>query len=197
VAKKKLTPDEFQQAIQFSKQLLRTEVWMEKAEELLAAAQLLEEDVIAYWGEVHMKAGRVVSTPRRRSVQGPYSLLVAYAIENYCKALLIYQHRDQLQNRFLLPLPSYLKEHDLLRLARCVQLPDGVPDEELLTRLSRNSIWSARYPVPTGPTGLRAIQRFSNGRKYFLAYFGPKDVTRINRFVRRLSEHVAEKLGNI
>ena len=78
--KKKLSPDQFPQAIQFSEQLLSTELWINKAEELLAAAKLLESEVLAYWREVRMQGARVVSTPDRPNVQG--QLLLAGSVCN-------------------------------------------------------------------------------------------------------------------
>lgn len=193
--KKKLRPEQYPLAIQFSEQLTRIDLWMSKAEELLAAARLLEAEVLAYWSEVKVKGDRIVSAPARKSIQGPYCMLVAYAIENYCKALLIHKNRDSFRNRLLSEIPDYIREHDLLKLVRKVGLDLAVPEEELLSRLSRNSIWAARYPVPTGPDGIRAMERFSDGRAYLTAYFAPNDVNRVHEFVDRLREHVRDELG--
>ncbi|MEE9324700.1 MAG: hypothetical protein V3U90_04005, partial [Dehalococcoidia bacterium] len=62
----------------------------------------------------------------------------------------------------------------------------SVPEEDLLARLSRNSVWAARYPVPTRPNGIRALQQFSDGRSYLTAYFGPNDVDRLQELLDRL-----------
>jgi hypothetical protein len=192
---KKLEPHEVQLAIQFSERLADAELWIGKAEELLSAARILEVDVVQYWSEVHVNDGRVVSVPRRKNIQGPYFLLTAYGLENYFKALLVHKHRRSFRNKLLTKIPDYIKEHDLLRLAGEVAMKLTVLEEDLLFRLSRNSIWAARYPVPTGPNGITAIRQFSNGKMYLVAYFRPEDVDQINGFVNRLREYVIAETG--
>lgn len=192
---KKLQPHEVQLAIQFSERLADAELWIGKAEELLAAAKILEADVVRYWSKVHVKDGRVVSVPCRKNVQGPYFLLTAYGLENYFKALLVCKNRQSFRNKLLTKIPDYIKEHDLLRLARKVSMKLTLLEEDLLSRLSRNSIWEARYPVPTGPNGITAIQQFSDGKTYLVAYFRPEDVDQIHGFVNRLREYVIAETG--
>ena len=51
--------------ILFSEQLAATELWLSKAEELLAAARLLETEVVAYWSETEMKDGKPVPISTR------------------------------------------------------------------------------------------------------------------------------------
>ena len=105
--------------------------------------------------------------------------------------------RKSLRNRLLRALPPFLKEHDLIKLARRVKFPLSVLEEELLTRLSRNSVWAACYPVPTGPNGIRAMQEFSDGRSYLTAYFGPTDVDRPKQFMDRLRHIVDNEAEDI
>jgi hypothetical protein len=68
--------------------------------------------------------------------------------------------------------------------------------EELLSRLSRNSIWAARYPVPTEPDAIRAMEQFSDGQSYLNAYFGPKDFDRIHQFLNCLREYVRTEIDS-
>lgn len=194
MSNKKLQPDQYMIAIQFSEQLANTNLWIGKADELLYAAKILEDEVVQYWSEVRVEDGRVVDTPRRKNVQGQYFLLIAYALENYSKALLVHRNRESLRNKLLVNIPNYVKQHDLLQLARDIQFKLTVPEEELLSRLSQNSIWGARYPVPTGPDDITAIKRFSDGDTYFTAYFGPQDADRIRDFVERLRGYVTKKI---
>lgn len=191
----KLQPHEFQLAIQFSERLADPELWIRMAEELLAAARILQVDVVQYWSEVHVEGVRVVSAPCRKNVQGPYFLLTAYALENYFKALLMHKNRETLRNRLLTKIPNYVKQHDLLQLASEVGIKLTVIEEDLLCRLSRNSMWAGRYPVPTGPNSFSAIRQFSNGKTYLVAYFSPADIDRVNDFVDRLREYVTVEIG--
>lgn len=192
---KKLQPHELQLAIQFSEALTNTGLWIGMAEDLLAAAKLLEAEVMQYWSEVRVEAGRVVSAPHRKTVQGPYFLLTAYLLENYFKALLVHKNREFFRTKLLTKIPDYIKEHDLLRLAREVSMKLTIVEEELLSRLSRSSMWAARYPVPTGPNAITAIRRFSDGNTYLVAYFGPEDIGRVHAFIKRLREYVEKEIG--
>lgn len=179
--------------IQFSENLANPELWIGKAEELLVAARILEAYVVRYWSKVRVgKDGRLTRLPRGKHVQGPYSLLIAYAIEDYLKALLVYKNQGRFRNRLLSDIPSYIKTHDLLQLGRDVGMTFTIIEEDLLVRLSRNSLWAARYPVPTGPTGVAAVRQFSDGKTYLTAYFGPEDVDRIHRFLDRLVKLIEE-----
>ncbi len=183
------------QAIQYSEQLSSVDLWLTKAEELLASAVLLETEVRTYWSETEFRNGQVVNVPNRKNVQGVYCMLIAYVIENYCKALLVLQNRKRLQNKLLRRLPGYLKTHDLVGLARRIGMRLSIPDEELLSRLTRNSEWSARYPIPTGPSAIAASQELSDGRQYFVAYLGPRDMNFIGQFLNRLVEYVDQRIG--
>jgi len=182
-------------SIQFSEQLANPDLWIGMAEELLAAAKLLEVDIVQYWSEVHVEDGRVVRTACRKNVHGAYSLLTAYALENYFKALLVHKNRESFRNKLLTRIPRYIKQHDLLRLAREVSMKLTIVEEDLLSRLSRSSMWAARYPIPTGPTAITAIRLFSDGKTYLVAYFRPEDIGLVHAFVNRLWEYVTKEIG--
>jgi len=196
MAKKKLKPNRYPLAIQFSERFRRTDLWIAKGEELLTAAKILEADLKPKWSKVRVKKNKVVSAATGLDVQSVYSMLIAYSIENFCKVLLIHRNRESLKNRLLTKIPNYIKEHDLQKLVNAIQLKLSVHEQELLTRLSRNSIWAARYPVPTEPNGIQTIEQFSNGRNYLTAYFGPRDFDRIQRFLDRLRKYVQAELNS-
>jgi hypothetical protein len=192
---KRLKPDQYLDAIQFSERMSDAALWVRHAEELLASAHILEGEVRQHWAEVSVEGTRVVSAPSRPSPQGAYFLLVAYALENYFKAVLIHRNVASFRNHLLPCIPDYLKQHDLVKLAKKTGFGLDVSEEELLTRLTRSSTWAARYPVPTDSDALRAIKKLSDGRAYLTAYLAPGDVDRINTFVRRLSEFAHQELG--
>jgi hypothetical protein len=183
------------EAIQFSEQLRDPQLWLRKADELLAGARLLENEIQAQWREIEVENGRIVRTSGRINVLAPYFLLVAYAVENLFKGLLVHRHREELRNWLLTSLPRYLNEHDLLKLAESVGFSTVVADQDLLTRLSRNSIWAARYPVAARPDGVRAVQKFSDGRFYLTAYFAPNDVHRLHELLDRIRAFVVAHLS--
>ncbi len=190
MSKKKLQPTQVPRAIQYSERLLNPGLWVEKAGELLRAADILKVEVVKYWSGFRGKD----SLPTTRSVQGPYFLLIAYAIENYFKALLIHRKRKSLKSRLIYDLPRWLNQHDLVKLAREVKLTLNISEAELLFRLSQNSIWKARYPVPTASDDLVTTKEFSKGTVSLIAYFSSVDIGRINNFIDRLRGYVDEEL---
>lgn len=82
-----------------------------------------------------------------------------------------------------------------MKLADRVNLSVSVLDQDLLTRLSRNSIWAGRYPVPTTPDGARAVEQYADGRFYLTAFFGPKDVDRLRDLLERIRSFAISEVG--
>lgn len=191
--KHKLQPGQHLQAIQFSERLVETGWWIQKAHELEAAAAVLEPEIRRYWAEMKVEDRRVVQVPQRKCVQSQYLMLMAYALENYFKALLIHRNIDCLRGWLLSDLPGYIKNHNLVRLARQATIQLNASEEELLCRLSRYSTWAGRYPVPTGPDRLTAAKELSDGRTYLMAYYSPADLDRILCFAGRLRQTVLKE----
>ena len=197
MAKERLPPEQLWQQIDFSNRLTDTSLWIRMADELIDAANVLEVDVVKYWSEIQLdEHNQPVNTSGRQYVQGPYCLLIAYAFENYFKALLIHQNQKDLKGWLLTKLPGYLKQHDLGKLASESKFKLDTSEEELLSRLSRSSIWAARYPVPIDAEGLANIKKFSTGQSYFIAYYAPQDIERIHNFIDRLRNHVLAEIEN-
>ena len=173
-----------------------------KADELIAGANILEADVKKYWSEIQLdEHNQPVNTSGRKYVQGPYSLLIAYALENYFKALLIHRNKKDLKGWLLTELkktklPKCFFNHDLVRLASELKFKLDISEEELLCRLSRSSIWAARYPVPINAEGLANMKKFSTGESYFTAYYAPRDIKRIHNFIDRLRNEVLTEIEN-
>ena len=69
-----------------------------------------------------------------------------------------------------------------------------INEEDILTRLSRQSKWKSRYPVPVELSDMQNILKYSNGKGYFTDYFKPDDIERLDAIVRRLKEHLKETM---
>ena len=186
--KQKIQPHRYLQAIQFSERLVETGLWIQSAQYLEAAATVLEPEIRRYWAEVKVEDGQVKQAPQRKCVQGQYLMLIAYALENYIKAILIHRNIDSLRGWLLSDLPCYIKNHNLVSLAREANIRLNTSEEELLCRLSRYSTWAARYPVPTDSDSLKAEKELSDGRTYLMACYYPTDLDRILCFAGRLRE---------
>ena len=101
--------------------------WVDKADKLLEASNVLEAQLREYWNVVltNFKEGRYnkrgeIPNPPPSNLHGPYFILVSYALENLFKALIIRDRSDDIRNQFAQTgrLPSLIKKHDLVRLSK-------------------------------------------------------------------------------
>jgi|WetSurMetagenome_2_1015567.scaffolds.fasta_scaffold518497_1 hypothetical protein len=197
MANKLHTPAQLWQEIDFANRLTDTSSWIRMADELADAANILEAEAVQYWSEIRIDEHQhPVHSTNRKYVQGAYFLLIAYVLENYFKALLIYQNQKDLKGLLLTKLSRYLKHHDLGMLADEAKFRLDTSEEELLFRLSRSSIWAARYPIPIESEALANMKKFSNGQSYLITYYAPQDIKRIHNFIGRLRNYVLSEVGN-
>ena len=186
---------------QYLESLLNWDLWIGKAEELLAAAEALEPHIRSYWKVVasNVKEGRYRNggkPPHRPPAyfQAVYSMLIAYALENLFKAMIIREQQDTFRNQIMSnggKLPEKVKCHDLIRLAKEAHFKFNVNDEDLLTRLHRNSEWAGRYPIPVSSSGLKNIKVFTtDGKGHFTAFLSPKDIDLLIDLVHRVKTHI-------
>lgn len=162
--------------------------WLECAVNLLETAKLLEPKIGELWENyrAHLKDRNVVL--KQDHYNGPYFMLIAYAIGNLLKAAIVRSGAVPRAARFEVDskFPKELKGHNLLDLAEAAGVPIGLEDEDLLRRLTRNAIWSGRYPIPLHYDYSQPSEVYSDGTKYSVAFFGAKDVERLQRFVQDL-----------
>ena len=128
MAKKKPDYQDIVFLSQYSESLLNWDLWIGKAEELLATARELEPNIRSYWDVVmldvkdlrYSKGGK---PPHKLPVyiQAVYSMLIAYALENLFKAMIIGEQQDTFRTHIMNEggkLPEKIKSHDLIRLAK-------------------------------------------------------------------------------
>lgn len=206
--KKQMSNTEFHYRIQYLEQALDWRLWVKSADDLLAAAEELEPSIKRYWSlakesliaeQEDVREGR----PRRPwKEQGPYlqaiySMLVAYAVENLCKASLILQNKKQYEQEILQKggLPSELRtpRHNLLDLVNKLNFNIAEDEKNLLLRISRHSYWQGRYPVPTKAKDLNSVE-MHDGIPHFVAFLAPNDFPKIELLISRIKEHIK---GNI
>jgi len=192
---------------QYLESLLNWDLWIGKAEELLAAAGALEPHIRSYWDVVmsdvkevrYSKGGK---PPHKPPVyfQAVYSMLIAYALENLFKAMIIGEQQDAFRNQIMSKggkLPAKVKHHDLIRLAKEAHFKFNVNDEDLMTRLHRNSEWAGRYPVPVSSNGLKNIKVFTtDGKGHFTAFLRSNDIGLLTDLVHRVKTHIKHTLNS-
>ena len=208
MGKKKLNGQSVTSLVAHLERLLECKLWTDKVEELLTAASALEPLVREHWnvaianfdeGRYNYDGGKSPRTPPI-NLQGPYFMLVAYALENLFKVVMIQQdkkeHGDHISVKRQERLLNRIKGHDLVALAEAAQLTINVSEEDLLVRLSQNSIWAGRYPVPVDWDKLKNVKVYSDGKSYLTACFYPHDVDRLNALVRRVKTRVTKVLSS-
>jgi hypothetical protein len=181
--------------IQYLNGLLNPYSWVVIADELLEASKVLEPQLRKYWSTslvdtTERKQAEVEEPPHlpQPNLHGPYFILVSYALENLFKALIIGKRRDEISSQFLQEgrLPMLIKTHNLVKLSKAAEIKIDIGEEDILTRLSRQSEWKSRYPVPVELNKIQNIVEYSNGKPYFTDYYSPKDIDRLNAIVQKV-----------
>jgi len=180
-------------------QLLNPWFWIDKADKLFEASKVLEPRLRDFWNVVltNAKEGRYNKggehpNPPLPDLHGPYFILISYALENLFKALIIRDRSDEIRSQFAQTgrLPSLIKGHDLIRLSKKANIKMDIKEEDILTRLSRQSKWKSRYPVPVELSDMQNLLKYSNSKVYFTDYFKPDDLDQLNAIVKRVKDHL-------
>jgi hypothetical protein len=183
-------------------QLLDSRLWWEKANKFLEAAEVLKPILRDYWNVVHTNAkegrydkGGLPPQKTPSELHGPYFILVSYALEDLLKALIIQERGDEIRDQFGQTgrLPSLIQGHDLLRLSKRANIKIDIIEEDILTRLSRQSKWKSRYPVPVELSDIQNIKEYSDGRGYFTDYFKPDDIDQLDTIIKRVKDNFKVK----
>ena len=166
--------------------------WISKAKELLQSAKLIEPEVVRLWSNYRANLDGENNELLPDYYQSTYFMLIAYAVENLLKAAIIREKSFEYKREFseTLRFPKELQSHDLVELARKANLNISREEEDLLRRLTRSAIWYGRYPVPLDYKDISGVDIFSDGKKYFVSWFGGNDLERINKFIESLKDRL-------
>lgn len=166
--------------------------WLRSAKCLLVSAKELEPRIETLWEnhQAHLKDKSVQL--KVDYFQGPYFMLVAFALENIFKSSLILEKSWQYKQKFREnhQFPSDLKGHNLVELARKSGFEFDLEEEDLLRRLTRHAIWAGRYPVPIQYKKTASAEEFSNGNEYHVSWFSENDLKRIKKLVSKVLTYV-------
>jgi len=191
MAKKKLSGLHLQLAIQYSEQLRDPTTWTRTAEQLVKVANSLEAKIQDWWRKLPDSdaSSDIVGLG---AVLGVHFLLVAFAAENYLKAAIVRRNVDIWRSRLFESLPRELRSHDLLQLAKKSGFPVDQDAADLFERLERNSVWSARYPVPAKSDDTHTVSIGAGGRPYFTALFRSSDVEETRQLLENIRQHAED-----
>lgn len=187
---------DIQSLIEYQERVLNPYYWIDQADELIQASKKLEPSIKKYWLTTSKYFDPIKGTYNpppgfkpKKLLQSTYFLLVAYAIENYFKAIMITEfdakYRDEIFRTG--KLPEALKGHNLTSLARRAKFSLNDIEIALLTRVYRNSIWQGRYPVPVNVDQLNSMAVY-NGKTFFTAFLAPADINNLNTLIRRIKK---------
>ena len=162
--------------------------WIGKARSLLQCARLLEPEVVKVWDSYLARSRGEANTLLADHYQGPYFMLLSFAVESLLKATAVAQNSPRYKAEFreTSRFPKELQKHDLVKLAQFVQLTFSAEEEDLLRRLTRSAVWFGRYPAPLEYTQMSGTQTFVDGNDYSVCWFGSKDIERLNTFILSL-----------
>lgn len=166
--------------------------WLSVATRMLVSAGLLEPYVNDHWRTDLGSLDNECPGPTSRSdVQLVHFMLVAMALENLFKAAIVRDLSGTTDSGIhTTKLPSDLKSHDLIQLAKRAGYSPRADDEELIVRLSAASVWHGRYPIPLSAADWGA-RTTSTGDVAAPGMCGSIDPGR----QRGLLRHAASKLG--
>lgn len=164
--------------------------WIRSANHLLQSSLLLKPKITELWENYRAHAKDQTQPLMADHYQGPYFMLVAYALENFFKAAIVRQHSKHFKQRFKLDkkFPKELQGHDLIDLSTNATYITLQGEEDLLRRLTRSAIWYGRYPVPLNYKHTSGNEKFKDGKEYSTSWFGEDDLTRIDSLIDNIKQ---------
>lgn len=183
---------------EYRARLSDTSLWIEKADQMVSAARLLEPSIISYWEKVRddhvynksFKQEPALNTTHYPFLQDVFFMLAAYALENYFKAAILSQpeHRSVIAEA---KLPKEAQGHKLLLLAGHAgfKIDEDKVDKLFLRKLEEHSLWRGRYPAPLIYHKLVTSYTI-NGRNYFTSFLAPTEIPPVNDLIDRVSIYV-------
>jgi hypothetical protein len=176
-----------EQKEKFAKKTSDEKQWLLIAMQLMACAKLIGEKSDSEWARA---VEEVESGTRKREVLSPgnfqrvHMMLAAFALENLFKYQLVRNNRHSIleETSRTSKLPKMLNGHNLVQLAKQSGFQYNEEDEKLLKRLSVNSTWIGRYPIPTN-----AIDYAKYGIELFWSSIDTNEVKDlINKVIRSI-----------
>jgi hypothetical protein len=168
----------------FSQAVLTPEEWFRRADELIAAMDLLEPDVKHHWEYYRTLVldEKTEMVPPKRVLVNVHMMLAGFAIENLCKGYLAGQLSPKERTDAKAgALPDSLMSHNLLELIEKTGMTLSDTEEYLVKRLTETVFWRGRYPSPILHKWLGPFAQIGS------------DIDRIKRVLSKLRRHVGAK----
>jgi hypothetical protein len=162
--------------------------WLYSALDLIESAKLLVPKIQEVWENLreHSSNQNIALIPNYYT--GPYFMLMGFATENILKAGLVLRNESELRFDFQQTrrFPKLLEGHDLVKLAKKMNFQTGTDEEDLLRRLSRNTVWAGRYPIPIDFRKIKPTEIFTDGEERLITWNSKQDALRIENLITRM-----------
>lgn len=171
---------------EFELYALEPQAWLQSAENLFAAAKILEPNAVKWL---------MVETEDATLIQ-PYYMLMGYAIESLFKGLFVIMGLYCIDNSIFKAKFNDNGGHDLLCFDKVFWREPASPEDEwLLKRLSANISWAGRYPIAKNHH--KMIGKDFKGEKQPLATYYDYDVHLINAYYESLHKILVKRARRI
>jgi hypothetical protein len=185
----------------FSQSVLSAEAWFRSADELIAAMDLLEPNVVRFWEDVRSIAFAADTTsdvrlkpqktdapskheksdaPPEHGLMDQHMMLAGFAIENICKGYLAARLSDEERQRVHQAgvLPKSFRGHHVLKLVEQTGMTLSDTEKFLLKRITDAVLWRGRYPSAISHEAIRPFAQIGS------------DIRHIKGILQRLRRHV-------
>lgn len=180
----------------YLRNLLDPQLWFKVANGLVENSKELEPKVYKFFDAAHeaMEAAKESDGNDLRPIPsdrvlGVYFMLMAFAVEDMFKGIIIQHNYEQLaeEARTRKRIPGIINSHDLVSLSEKANISISAEEEELLLRLKDNLTWRGRYPTPLTENGLNSVP-LKNGEFASQAHYSKGDIDAINALIEKVQQ---------
>lgn len=127
-----------------------------------------------------------------------YLLHCALAMENSIKALISSAYAEQIKSEIELKskTPKILLGHDLIDLAKRIDLSLSIDQEFTLKFLTRRGVWAGKYRQPIRHGDDSPTEKLSDGNFYMTGGYNPKVIPSYFEFCLNFFNEATSKINN-
>ncbi|MDO8345503.1 MAG: hypothetical protein Q7T48_20035 [Cellvibrio sp.] len=172
--------------------------WLGSATEHLFAAQIMLPHInnrLKLIEDIMIKQEYISLNP---CLISSYLLHCALAMENSMKALIAFIYADQIKAEIesKSKTPKILLGHDLIDLAKRIDLPLGIDQEFTLKFLTRRGVWAGKYHQPIKHGDDSPTEQLSDGNYYMTGGYNPKAIPSYFEFCLNFFHEATSKIDS-
>jgi hypothetical protein len=183
----------------FAEVVVNPKQWLGSASEHLFAAQIMLphiNDRLQLMQDAMLEQKAISLNP---SLTSSYLLHCALAIENSIKAQISSVHFVHLKSEIKSKskTPKILLGHDLVDLAKRINLPLSIDQEYAFRFLTRHGIWAGKYPQPVKHGDESPTEKLSDGNYYMMGGYNPNVIPSYFEFCLNFYNEAREKVNKL